>query len=84
VLMVDAVKLAVPGGTEGIDLGAPFKPVRELLESFHSLGGQVVACASCLEHHHLTREQLDPRVGVVTAPEVIDLLMGARGSLQVT
>ena len=84
VLMVEAVKLAVPGGVEGIDIGAPFKPVKELLETFLSLGGKVVACASCLEHNHLTREQLDPRVGVVTAPEVIDLLMGAQGSLQVT
>jgi predicted peroxiredoxin len=84
VLMLDAVRLGVPGGLDGLDVGAPFKPVRELLETLLGLGGKVVACASCLEHAKLKPEQLDPRVAVVTAPEVIDLLTSATGSFQVT
>jgi predicted peroxiredoxin len=83
ILMLDAVRLGVPDGVDGIDVGAPFKPVRELLETLLTAGGKVVACASCLEHAKLTREQLDPRFGVVTAPEVIDLLTGAQGTFQV-
>jgi tRNA 2-thiouridine synthesizing protein D len=83
ILMVDAVHLGVPRGVDGIDIGAPFKPVRELLEALLAAGGKVVVCASCLEAAKLTREQLDPRFGVVTGPEVVDLLMAAQGTFQV-
>jgi len=83
ILMLDAVRLGVPDGVDGIDVGLPFKPVRELLEALLAAGGKIVACASCLEHAKLTRAQLDPRFGVVSAPEVIDLLMGAQGTFQV-
>lgn len=84
VLMVEGVKLAVPGGLDGIDVGAPFKPAKELLEVFLAAGGKVLACASCLELARLKKEDLDPRFGVITGPEVVDLLASAGGSLQVT
>lgn len=84
VLMMDSVRLAVPGGLDGIEVGPPFKPARELYEMIHELGGKVLACASCLEYAKLTKDQLEPRVGVVAAPEVIDLLTGAQGTFQVT
>jgi tRNA 2-thiouridine synthesizing protein D len=83
ILMVDAVHLGVPTGVDGIDVGAPFKPVRELLEALLAAGGKVVVCASCMEAAKLTREQLDPRFGVVSGPEVVDLLMAAQGTFQV-
>ncbi len=83
ILLVDAVRLGVPDGVDGIDVGAPFKPVRELLEALLVAGGKVAVCASCMEAAKLKREQLDPRFSVVTGPEVIDLLMGAQGTFQV-
>lgn len=82
--MLDAVKLGLADGVDGRAMGPSFKPVRELLETLLSLGGRVVACASCLEFAKLTREQLDPRFGVVTGPAVVDLLVAANGSFQVT
>ena len=42
-----------------------------------------MVCASCMEHAKLTREQLDPRFGVVSGAEVVDLLMAAQGTFQV-
>ena len=32
----------------------------------------------------LSAEQMDPRFEIITAPDVIDLLMGATGSLQIS
>ena len=38
----------------------------------------------CMIHNGFTAEQMDPRFAIITAPEVIDLLMNAKGSLQIT
>jgi hypothetical protein len=35
-------------------------------------------------HNGLSAEQMDPRFEIITAPDVIDLLMGATGSLQIS
>jgi hypothetical protein len=35
-------------------------------------------------HNGMTAAQMDPRFSVINAPDVVELLMGARGSLQVT
>lgn len=83
-LMVEAVELGLPGATEGMDVGAPFAPVPQLLEEFLSLGGRVGICASCMIHNGFTADQMVPGYEIVSAPEVVDLLMAARGSLQIT
>lgn len=84
ILMVEAVELGVPGATAGMDIGKPFEPVAELLRKYLEQGGRVVVCLSCLLHNGMTEEQLDPRFTTVTAAEVIDLMMAAKGSLQIT
>lgn len=83
-LMVEAVELGLPGATAGMDVGAPFQPVLDLLEEFLALGGRVGICASCMIHNGFTAEQMVPAYEIVTAPKVVDLLMAARGSLQIT
>lgn len=84
VLMVDAAKLAVPGALDGVAVGGPFRPAKDLLDAVLELGGRVVACASCLELFGIAKTAIDPRFGVVTAPDVVDLLMKAGGTFQVT
>lgn len=37
-----------------------------------------------MTHNGMTAEQMDPRFSIISAPDVIDLLMQAKGSLQVT
>lgn len=83
-LMVDAVALGQPGAAEGIDVGAPFEPVADLLARFRAGGGRIGICKSCMIHNGFTAEQMAPDCEIITAPEVIDLLMAARGSLQIT
>lgn len=84
ILMVEAVELGRPGATAGMDIGAPFEPVSELLARYLDLGGRIVICQSCMVHHGFSKDQMDPRFEVITAPDVIELLMNARGSLQVS
>lgn len=83
ILMVEAVELGIPGATEGMDIGAPFEPVSKLLNEFRKLGGQVAICGSCLIHNGFTKEQMDPEFGIITAPDVIDFVMNAKGTLPI-
>lgn len=83
ILMVEAVSLGRPGAANGLDIGKPFEAVAELLTKYLDKGGRVAICASCMLHNGLSAEQMDPRFDIITAPDVVDLLMGAQGSLQV-
>lgn len=84
VLMVEGVKLGLPGATDGLAAGHPFAPVSELLAKFLAQGGRVALCASCLEHFGYGPADVVPGYEIITAGEVVDLLTAARGSLQVT
>ncbi len=83
-LMVDAVELGQPGATAGIDVGAPFEPASDLLAKFLKGGGRIGICKSCMIHNGFTEAQMAPGYEIVAAPEVVDLLMAAKGSLQIT
>ena len=84
ILMVDAVHLGLPRATDGMDIGKPFEPVSDLLAKYLDKGGRVAICGPCMLHNGLSAEQMDPRFAIINAPDVIDLLMHSKGSLQVT
>ena len=84
ILMVEAVELGPPGATDGIDIGKPFEPVSDLLSQYLEQGGHIAICKACMLHNGMTAEQMDPRFEIIGAPDVIELLMHAKGSLQVT
>ncbi len=84
ILMVEAVELGQPDATKGIDIGAPFAEVSGQLEEFLSLGGQVCICNACMIHNGFTADQMDSRFELINAPDVVSLLMNAKGSLQIT
>lgn len=84
ILMVEAVELGQPHATDGIDIGKPFEPVAELLSKYLDKGGRIAICGACMLHNGMTAEQMDPRFEIINAPDVIELLMHAKGSLQVT
>jgi len=83
-LMVEAVELGKPGALDPIDIGKPFSPAAELLEQFLAAGGRIGICGSCMIHNGYTAEEMVPGYEIITAPDVIDLLMEAKGSLQIT
>lgn len=84
ILMVDAVYLAYPNATQHINIGEPFKPVEELLETFIADGGIIAVCKSCMVHNRIDEHDIDARFPIITAPEVIDLQMAAKGTMQVS
>ena len=84
ILMVEAVELGKPGATKGIDIGAPFAEVGGQLEEYLSLGGQVCICNACMLHNGFSAEDMDSRFELINAPDVVTLLINAKGSLQIT
>ena len=84
ILMVDAVHLARPNALDSIDIGAPFKPAKELLQAFMDKGGQVLVCKACMVHNNVQESEIDTRFGIISADDVVNLLMSAKGSLQLT
>lgn len=83
-LMVHGVELGVPGAAKGIDIGAPFPALPDVMEGFLQSGGKVVVCGACMIHNGFTKEEMDPRFEIIDAPDVIDALMSAKGTLQIT
>ena len=84
ILMVDGVRLAVPNAFGKIDIGAPFKPAAELLKAFMEKGGQLLVCGACLKHNGIEESAIDERFEIIDAGDVIDLVMSAKGSLQLS
>ena len=84
ILMVDAVHLALPNALDDIDIGAPFEPAGKLLEAFIEQGGNVLVCGACMQHNGVEESAIDPRFSVISGDDVVELLMSAKGSLQLT
>lgn len=84
ILMVDAVHLAVKDALKGIDIGAPFEPASKLLEAFLEKGGHVLVCGACMIHNKVDESAVDTRFETISADDVVELLMNAKGSLQLT
>lgn len=83
-LMVEAVELGKPGAFDGIDIGKPFSPAADLLRDYLAAGGRIAICGACMIHNGFVTEDMVAGYEIITAPDVIDALMGAKGSLQIT
>lgn len=84
IFFIEAVYMAVPGKLDNVDIGAPFKPAKELLEGFLAKGGQILVCNACMKHNNVSEESIDKRFKTINADDVIDLVMGAKGTLQIS
>ena len=82
ILMVDAVYLGVPKALDNVNIGVPFKPAKKLLEAFVEKGGNVLVCGACMEHNGIEDSAIDPRFTKISGDDVVELLMNAKGSLQ--
>lgn len=83
ILMAQAVELGRPDAMRDIDIGNPFKPVGELLDTYLAEGGRIAVCSSCMIHGGFTADDMDPAYEIINAPDVIDFLMNAKGTLQI-
>lgn len=57
-LSTDGVWAAVKGEAEKINEGAPFAPLKELVDKFVAAGGKIMVCAPCLKKRDITEGQL--------------------------
>lgn len=81
-LLSDAVHVAEKGYADKIDIGAPFKPIKDVLPAFLEQGGRLKVCSSCMEHNNVAADNLVEGAEVITADYVIDALMDAERTLQ--
>lgn len=84
ILMVDAVALGKPDATAGIDIGHPFEPVADLCKAYLEQGGRIAVCGPCMIHNGFSADDMVKTYEIIKAPDVVDLLMAAKGSLQIT
>jgi predicted peroxiredoxin len=55
-LSTDGVWCAVKGEAEKISVGAPFAPLKELMDKFLAGGGKILVCNPCMK-----KRSIDPR-----------------------
>lgn len=82
ILLSNAVHLAERGYGEKIDIGEPFRPVGELIPEFMTNGGKVMVCKACMKHNGVSEENLMDDVEIITAEDVISIIMDSKKSLQ--
>lgn len=82
ILLSDAVHLAAQGYADSIDIGAPFKPIAELLPAFLAAGGVLNVCESCMIHNGVENDSIVEGAKIIQADDVVDLLLAAKKSLQ--
>ncbi|MBN3860548.1 sulfur reduction protein DsrE [Neisseriaceae bacterium PsAf] len=84
ILMADAVTLADPKTSLEISIGEPFSSVDVLMSEYLNLGGKVGVCKACLVNKGISPENIREHFDIITSNDVVDLLMNAKGSLQVS
>jgi predicted peroxiredoxin len=57
-LSTDGVWAAVKGEAEKINEGAPFAPLKELIDKFLAGGGKLLVCAPCLKKRGISEDML--------------------------
>lgn len=81
-LLSDAVHLATKGYADKIDIGEPFKPIKELLPSFLEAGGKLKVCSACMIHNGVSEDSLVDGAEIINADYVVDAIMEGKKSLQ--
>lgn len=81
-LLSESVFLGRKNYADDIDVGEPFKRVKEMFDTFMAEGGELLVCKSCMGQNGVKPEELREGAIVITASDVVDLIMNSRRSLQ--
>jgi predicted peroxiredoxin len=73
-LSTDGVWAAKKGEAEKINIGEPFKPLKELINAFIANGGKILACTPCLKSRGITEDQLIEGVTPAGGAVLVELL----------
>jgi len=75
-LSADGVWAAVKGEAEKINEGAPFAPLKELLDKYLAGGGRILACAPCLKKRDIREDQLIEGAQAAGGAALVEFLSG--------
>lgn len=81
-LLSDSVALASKGYADKIDIGKPFKPVKDLLDAYLKAGGRIAVCSSCMQHNNVSEESIIDGVEIVNAEFIVEALFASERQLQ--
>ena len=81
-LASEGVRLTVKGYSDGIDSGAPFKPLKQLIEEALAKGAEINVCTPCMKKRGLEEKNMIPGVHFIAGPELIAILDQTDKSLQ--
>lgn len=81
-LLSNAVHIAEKNYADTIDIGAPFKPVKDLLSTYLEQGGSLSVCSSCMKHNGMEESDVVEGAITITADDVVDALMSTDKTLQ--
>lgn len=79
-LTIEGVWLATKGYADDIHKEG-FQPLREIMDSFVSNGGEIWACGACTKPRGITEEQLIPGARIVTAAMVVEAMAKGAATL---
>ncbi len=82
ILLLEGVHIAQQGCVDDMDIGEPFLPVKDMLEVYLDNGGQLLVCGSCWKHDRIPDAERLAGAAMITADNVIDLLMNAKSTIQ--
>ncbi len=82
VLLLDGVNVGRKDYVNDIDIGEPFLAVKDMLDVYLHQGGQLMVCASCWKHEKFTEDDRLAGTVMITADQVIDILLNAKSTLQ--
>ncbi len=81
-LASEGVRLTVKGYSDDIDNGAPFKPLKQLIDEVLKKGGEINVCTPCMKKRGLEEKEMIPGVRFITGPDLIAILDQTDKSLQ--
>ena len=79
-LTIEGVWLATKGYADDIRKEG-FQPLREIMDSFLTNGGEIWACGACTKPRGITEEQLIPGAKIVTAAMVVEAMVKGAATL---
>jgi uncharacterized protein len=79
-LTIEGVRIATQGYADAISKEG-FQPLKDVVQSFIANGGKVWACGACAKPRGIGPSDLIPGAQIVTAANVVELLMSGASSL---
>jgi predicted peroxiredoxin len=79
-LTIEGVWLATKGYADNIRKEG-FQPLKEIMDSFVSNGGEIWACGACTKPRGITEHQLIPGAKIVTAAMVVEAIAKGAATL---